>query len=99
MLPKDTIIDVWSLGWEDPKAIIDEGYKLVNVPQPYTYITPSRWHKDFMDTQYVYNNWEPIQFNGNTSLPLGEPNLLGGKMAIWGDESMEGIVEMDLHER
>lgn len=71
----------------------------LNVPQPYTYITPSRWHKDFMDTQYVYNNWEPIQFNGNTSLPLGEPNLLGGKMAIWGDESMEGIVEMDLHER
>ncbi|HAT4092867.1 TPA: family 20 glycosylhydrolase [Clostridium perfringens] len=99
MLPKDTIIDVWSLGWEDPKARIDEGYKLVNVPQPYTYITPSRWHKDFMDTQYVYNNWEPVQFNGNTSLPLGEPNLLGGKMAIWGDESMEGIVEMDLHER
>lgn len=99
MLPKDTIIEVWSLGWEDPKARIDEGYKLVNVPQPYTYITPSRWHKDFMDTQYVYNNWEPVQFNGNTSLPLGEPNLLGGKMAIWGDESMEGIVEMDLHER
>lgn len=99
MLPKDTIIDVWSLGWEDPKARIDEGYKLVNVPQPYTYITPSRWHKDFMNTQYVYNNWEPVQFNGNTSLPLGEPNLLGGKMAIWGDESMEGIVEMDLHER
>ncbi len=99
MLPKDTIIDVWSLGWEDPKARIDEGYKLVNVPQPYTYITPSRWHKDFMNTQYVYNNWEPVQFDGNTSLPLGEPNLLGGKMAIWGDESMEGIVEMDLHER
>ncbi|MDK0538107.1 discoidin domain-containing protein [Clostridium perfringens] len=99
MLPKDTIIDVWSLGWEDPKARIDEGYKLVNVPQPYTYITPSRWHKDFMNTQYVYNNWEPVQFDGNISLPLGEPNLLGGKMAIWGDESMEGIVEMDLHER
>lgn len=98
-LPKETIIDVWSLGWEDPKARIDEGYKLVNVPQPYTYITPSRWHKDFMDTQYVYNNWEPVQFNGNVSLPLGEPNLLGGKMALWGDESMEGIVEMDLHER
>ena len=99
MLPKDTIIDVWSLGWEDPKARIDEGYKLVNVPQPYTYITPSRWHKDFMNTQYVYNNWEPVQFDGNISLPLGEPNLLGGKMAIWGDESMEGIVETDLHER
>lgn len=99
MLPKDTIIDVWSLGWEDPKARIDEGYKLVNVPQPYTYITPLRWHKDFMNTQYVYNNWEPVQFDGNISLPLGEPNLLGGKMAIWGDESMEGIVEMDLHER
>ncbi|MGU9063511.1 discoidin domain-containing protein [Clostridium perfringens] len=99
MLPKDTIIDVWSLGWEDPKARIDEGYKLVNVPQPYTYITPSRWHKDFINTQYVYNNWEPVQFDGNISLPLGEPNLLGGKMAIWGDESMEGIVETDLHER
>lgn len=99
ILPKETVIDVWSLAWEDPKARIEEGYKIVNVPQPYTYITPSRWHKDFMDTQYVYNNWEPNQFNANTFVPLGEPNLLGGKMAIWGDESMEGIVEADLHER
>ena len=99
ILPKETVIDVWSLAWEDPKARIEEGYKIVNVPQPYTYITPSRWHKDFMDTQYVYNNWEPNQFNANTFVPLGEPNLLGGKTAIWGDESMEGIVEADLHER
>lgn len=99
MLPKETVIDVWNMHWEDPKARVEEGYKVVNVPQSYTYITPSRWHKDFMDTQYVYNNWEPVQFNGSTFLPLGEPNLLGGKMAIWGDESMEGIVEADLHER
>lgn len=98
MLPEGTVIDVWNTGWEDPVARIKEGYDLVNVPQPYTYITPSRWHKDFMDTQNVYNNWEPNIFGGVT-LAMGEPQLLGGKMAIWGDESMEGIVEADLHER
>ncbi|MGL5380535.1 discoidin domain-containing protein [Clostridium sp.] len=97
-LPEGTVIDVWSLGWEDVNARIKEGYDLVNVPQPFTYITPSRWHKDFMNTQNIYNNWEPNDFNG-VKLPLGEPQLLGGKMAIWGDESMEGIVEIDLHER
>lgn len=98
MLPEGTVIDVWNTGWEDPVARIKEGYDLVNVPQPYTYITPSRWHKDFMDTQNIYNNWEPNMFGGVT-LSIGEPQLLGGKMAIWGDESMEGIVEADLHER
>ena len=98
MLPEGTIIDVWNTNWEDPVARIKEGYDIVNVPQPYTYITPSRWHKDFMDTQNIYNNWEPNMF-GAVTLPIGEPQLLGGKMAIWGDESMEGIVEADLHER
>ncbi|MDU6297302.1 discoidin domain-containing protein [Clostridium celatum] len=98
MLPEGTVIDVWSMAWEDVNARIKEGYEIVNVPQPFTYITPSRWHKDFMNTQNVYNNWEPNDFNG-VKLPLGEPQLLGGKMAIWGDESMEGIVEADLHER
>lgn len=98
MLPEGTVIDVWNTGWEDPIERIKEGYDLVNVPQPYTYITPSRWHKDFMDTQNIYNNWEANMFGGVT-LPIGEPQLLGGKMALWGDESMEGIVEADLHER
>lgn len=98
MLPEGTIIDVWNTSWENPVERIKEGYDVVNVPQPYTYITPSRWHKDFMDTQNVYYNWEPTMF-GNVTLPKGEPKLLGGKMAIWGDESMEGIVEADLHER
>lgn len=99
MLPKGTIIDIWNTGWDDPIARIKEGYSVVNVPQPYTYITPSRWHKDFMDTQNIYENWEPNIFNSNLILPLGEPQLLGGKMALWGDESMEGMIEMDLHQR
>ena len=98
MLPEGTVIDVWNTTWENPVARINEGYDVVNVPQPYTYITPSRWHKDFMDTQNIYNNWEPTDF-GSVKLSSGEPKLLGGKMAIWGDESMEGIVEADLHER
>ena len=97
-LPEGTVIDVWSLSWEDVNARLKEGYDIVNVPQPYTYITPSRWHKDFMNTQNVYNNWEPNDFYG-LKISAAEPQLLGGKMAIWGDESMEGIVEMDLHER
>ena len=73
MLPEGTVIDVWSMAWEDVNARIKEGYEIVNVPQPFTYITPSRWHKDFMNTQNVYNNWEPNDFNG-VKLPLGEPH-------------------------
>lgn len=98
---KDIVLDEWATYEDDPIARMKEGYSVVNVPQPYLYTTPGRWHKDMINEQYIYDTWDPTIFNasGGKIADKGEPKLLGAKAAIWGDEQREGIIEADLHER
>ncbi len=97
---KDIVLEVWNISTEeDPIARMKEGYSVINVPQPYLYTTPGRYHKDVIREEYVYNVWEPEMFNGNTSALKGDPLFKGAKGALWGDENREGITEADLHER
>lgn len=96
---KDIIIEVWSVSEESPLARIAEGFRVINIPQPYMYTTPGRYHKDMVNEEYVYYNWDPVIFNGNIRTEKGEPLLLGAKAVLWGDENREGITEADLNER
>ncbi len=97
--PDNIIIDVWATYEEDPIARLEEGFRVVNFPQPYLYTTPGRDHKDMIVEEWLYKNWDPTIFNGNIRAEAGEPLLLGAKASIWGDEFREGVVEADLHER
>ncbi|HEM3703056.1 TPA: discoidin domain-containing protein [Streptococcus suis] len=102
---KDIIFDEWAQYESVTMDRINEGYKVVNVPQPFTYVTPGRNHKDIINEQYVYDYWKPNVFNldmGDASKRAaleGEPLLLGAKGAMWGDEHAEGIEESDLYHR
>ncbi len=97
--PENIVIDVWALADEDPIARLEEGFRVVNFPQPYLYTTPGRDHKDMIVEEWLFKNWDPTMFNANTRAEVGEPLLLGAKASIWGDEFREGVVEADLHER
>ncbi len=96
---KDIIIEVWNTSEESPLARIAEGFRVINIPQPYMYTTPGRYHKDMVNEAFVYYNWDPVIFNGNIRAEKGEPLLLGAKAVLWGDENREGITEADLNER
>ena len=50
------------------------------------------------NAEYLFNDWNPTIFGANNVL-LGEPNLLGAKAAIRGDQSQEGMTEKDVHKR
>lgn len=97
--PDNIILDIWATYEDDPIARMEEGFRVVNFPQPYLYTTPGRDHKDMIVEEWLFKNWDPTIFNGNIRAEEGEPLLLGAKAAIWGDEFREGIVEADLHER
>lgn len=97
--PENIVLDIWATYEDDPIARMEEGYRVVNVPQPYLYTTPGRDHKDMIGEEYLYKNWDPVIFNGNIRAEEGEPLLLGIKTALWGDEFREGITEADTHER
>lgn len=96
---KDIILEIWNCSEDDPIARIAEGYQVINIPQPYLYTTPGRYHKDMIREQYVYDNWDPLMFNESKRAEKGEPLVLGAKAALWGDENREGITEADLNER
>ena len=101
---KDIVFDEWAQYESVTEDRIKEGYKVVNVPQPFTYVTPGRHHKDIINEQFVFENWHPTIFNlnygGRKHAALkGEPLLLGAKGALWGDEHREGVEESDLYSR
>ena len=99
--PENIVLDIWATYEDDPIARLAEGYRVVNVPQPYLYTTPGRDHKDMIGEEYLYKNWNPLIFNGDEGViaEAGEPLLLGAKAALWGDEFREGMTEADYHER
>ncbi len=97
---KDITVALWNSGYEDdPIARLEEGFSLINIPQPFLYTTPGRYHKDMLNEAYVYYNWDPTKFTGSVSAEKGEPQLKGAMGALWGDENREGITEADLNER
>lgn len=101
---KDIIFDEWAQYESISEDRIKEGFRVVNVPQPFTYVTPGRNHKDIINEQHVFDHWDPTVFNLNYrnkkhAALHGEPLLLGAKGALWGDEHREGIEESDLYHR
>ena len=96
-------LDIWSVGYDNPKARTNEGFSVVNCRDIYLYGNPGRTKRDVANAEWLYNNWNPTMFDnvGNTTKNpmLGEPNLIGAKTVIWGDQSQEGMTELDVHQR
>ena len=91
-------LDIWHTAYENPAQRIKEGYQVVNCRDAYLYGNPGRTKRDVPNAEYLFNDWNPANFGGNNPL-LGEPNLLGAKAVIWGDQSQEGMTEKDIHQR
>lgn len=105
-LPANYQLDVWYHGYEDAKARTAEGYEVVNCRDAYLYGNPGRTNRDVPNAEYLFNEWNPTMFQDNTPQPgtgsnplLGEPNLIGAKTVIWGDQSQEGMTESDVNQR
>lgn len=97
---RNIVLDEWNVSTEDdPMARMQDGFSLINVPQPYLYTTPGRYHKDMPNEAYLFYNWDPTVFNASTRADKGEPLLLGAKAALWGDANRSGTTEADLNER
>lgn len=88
----DVTMDVWHEAEQGPIHAIENGFNIVNVQDAFLYIVPI--YRDYLDIAYLYNEWEPNQWANNT-IPLGHPNLLGGKYALWNDISEDSWITMD----
>ena len=91
-------LDIWSTGYDNAAQRAREGYQIVNCRDAYMYGNPGRTRRDVPNAEYLFNDWNPTIFGGNDP-KLGEPNLMGAKAVIWGDQSQEGMTERDIHQR
>ena len=91
-------LDIWSTGYDNAAQRAKEGYQIVNCRDAYMYGNPGRSRRDVPNAEYLFNDWNPTIFGANNPM-LGEPNLMGAKAVIWGDQSQEGMTERDVHQR
>lgn len=97
---ENTTINAWSKDWIDPVASLQEGFKIINTCDAYLYIVPAAgYYYDFLNTEWLYNNWRVGQVNHAESVPEGTPGLMGAMFAVWNDHCGNGITEQDVHVR
>ena len=97
-LAKHYQLDIWHTAYDNPRLRAEEGYQIINCRDAFLYGNPGRTNRDVPNAEYLFNDWNPTNFGGNNPL-LGEPNLIGAKAVIWGDQSQEGMTEKDVHQR
>ncbi|MEG2573745.1 MAG: family 20 glycosylhydrolase [Bacteroides sp.] len=95
----NVIMNAWYNGYANPKEMIEQGYKLISVPDAFIYIVPAvEYYHDYLDTEFLYNKWTPAHI-GKVEFAEKDPNILGGMFAIWNDCVGNGISTKDIHHR
>lgn len=97
---KDIIVHAWNSGWQNPVTSVAEGFKIINMLDAYLYIVPKAgYYYDYLNKQWLFNNWTPAYVGGNSQLNPDDPNLLGGMFAIWNDMLGKKVSASDVHDR
>ncbi|MBS4749531.1 discoidin domain-containing protein [Carnobacteriaceae bacterium zg-ZUI78] len=95
-------MNIWNTGWANPSAMYKAGYQLINTLDGPLYIVPGAgYYNDFLNTQNLYQTWEPNKM-GSVTIPAGSEQMLGGAFAIWNDKidlEANGITEYDVYKR
>ena len=99
-------INVWSKDWADPTEMYNLGFELINSLDSNVYIVPAAgYYADYLNAANLYANWEPNVFKSgslNTSIPAGDPQMIGGAYALWNDSidtRGNGVTDYDVFDR
>ncbi len=99
---QDVQMYIWNTGWANPKAMLDQGYDLININDGSVYIVPgANYYYDYLNPTSIYNNWKPNVIGG-TTIAETEDQMLGGAYALWNDlidTRDNGIYEYDNFDR
>lgn len=96
---ENVVMNAWYNGYADPATMIQEGYKLISVPDGLTYIVPvAGYYYDYLNEKYLYQEWTPAHI-GKEVFDEKHPSILGGMFAVWNDHAGNGISTKDVHHR
>lgn len=94
------IINAWNQGWVDPFKSIEDGFKIISTPDAWLYIVPAAgYYRDFLDIQWIFNNYRAEMVNPAETLTPYHPALYGAMFAVWNDICGNGISQQDVHFR
>ena len=95
-------MNIWNTGWANPSAMYNEGYDLINMVDGTLYMVPAAgYYYDYLNSQNLYNNWQP-NIMGGTTIPAGAEQMLGSSYAVWNDmidKRANGMSEYDIYDR
>ena len=95
----DVIMSLWSNRFANPADMINQGYKLISIPDGWIYIVPAAgYYYDYLNHARLYNEWSPRRI-GNQTFEECHPSILGGMFAVWNDVNGNGISVDDIHHR
>ncbi len=93
------LMDCWYNGYGDPAKMMELGYDIVSIPDGLVYIVPAAgYYYDYLNCRYLYDNWTPAVI-GSAHFEEGNPQIKGGKFAVWNDHAGNGITAKDVHHR
>ena len=96
---ENVIMNAWYNGYADPKQMVEDGYKLISIPDGLVYIVPAAgYYYDYLNEKYLYENWTPAHV-GDAVFAERDTSILGGMFAVWNDHAGNGISVKDIHYR
>lgn len=96
---ENIIMNAWHNNFAQPVDMIQQGYKLISIPDRWVYIVPcAPYYHDYLDTKSLYETWTPAQI-AKATFAEKDPAILGGMFAIWNDFAGNGISTKDIHHR
>lgn len=96
---ENVVMNLWHNPYAQPVDMIEQGYKLISIPDGLLYIVPAAgYYYDYLNTKYLYENWTPAHI-GKEVFEEKHPAILGGMFAVWNDHVGNGISTRDIHHR
>lgn len=96
---ENVVMSLWNNGFANPTDMINQGYKLISIPDGWIYIVPAAgYYYDYLNHARLYDSWSPAII-GNQTFEHCHPAILGGMFAVWNDVNGNGISIDDIHHR
>ena len=96
---ENVIMNAWYNGYADPRQMVEDGYKLISIPDGLVYIVPAAgYYHDYLNEKHLYENWTPAHV-GDAVFAERDTSILGGMYAVWNDHAGNGISVKDIHHR
>lgn len=96
----DITVNIWNNGWHNPVTAIEQGFNIINTVDSNLYIVPKAgYYHDYLNTKWLYENWDPTYFSDSIKLSENEPKLQGAMFAVWNDLLGKKVSIEDVHDR